>query len=90
MGVGEAIGIASGCSACLGLLLNYARDRRRDTSESQAIRDKLDYISDTARDTREDVRQISRQLNDHNARIGKMETKIEEQARRLDRLEGSR
>ena len=87
MATGEIIAIVSACIAGLALLLNLARDRRSATAESQAIRDKLDYISDTTRDTREDVRALDRKLDDHASRIGKIETKMDDHARRLDRLE---
>lgn len=87
MTVAEIVALASVCIAGLTLLLNFTRDRKGAVSESQAIRDKLDYISDTTRDTREDVRNLDRKLDDHATRIGKVETKLDDHARRLDRLE---
>lgn len=87
MTVAEIVALASVCIAGLALLLNFSRERKGDVSESQAIRDKLDYISDTTRDTREDVRALDRKLDDHATRIGKVETKLDDHARRLDRLE---
>lgn len=94
MTTGEAVSVVSMCIAGLALVLNFARDRRSAAAnrqsaaaESQAIRDKLDYISDTTRDTREDVRALDRKLDDHASRIGKIEIKMDEHTRRLDRLE---
>ncbi|MBR2681762.1 MAG: hypothetical protein IKG69_09835 [Atopobiaceae bacterium] len=87
MTVGEIVAIVSALVAGLALVLNYAKDRRGSIESSQAIRDKLDYISDTARDTREDVRALDRKLDDHASRIGKIETKVDEHSRRLERLE---
>lgn len=87
MTVAEIVSLVSVCIAGLALLLNFTRERRGAVSESQAIRDKLDYISDTTRDTREDVRALDRKLDDHATRIGKVETKLDDHARRLDRLE---
>ena len=87
MTVAEIVALASVCIAGLALLLNFSRDRKGDVSESQAIRDKLDYISDTTRDTREDVRALDRKLDDHATELGKIETKLDDHARRLDRLE---
>lgn len=87
MTVAEIVALASVCIAGLSLLLNFTRERKGSVSESQAIRDKLDYISDTTRDTREDVRALDRKLDDHATRIGKVETKLDDHARRLDRLE---
>lgn len=87
MTVAEIVALASVCIAGLALLLNFTRDRKGAVSESQAIRDKLDYISDTTRDTREDVRALDRKLDDHATELGKIETKLDDHARRLDRLE---
>lgn len=87
MTVAEIVALASVCIAGLSLLLNFSRDRKGAVSESQAIRDKLDYISDTTRDTREDVRALDRKLDDHATKLGKIETKLDDHARRLARLE---
>lgn len=87
MTVAEIVALASVCIAGLSLLLNFTRERRGSVSESQAIRDKLDYISDTTRDTREDVRALDRKLDDHATELGKIETKLDDHARRLERLE---
>lgn len=85
--VSEIVAVISAMVAGLALVLNFARDKRGEIAGSQAIRDKLDYISDTTRDTREDVRALDRKLDDHATRIGKIETNINDHARRIERLE---
>lgn len=85
--VNEIVAIVSALVAGLALVLSFARDKKGEIANTQAIRDKLDYISDTTRDTREDVRALDRKLDDHATRIGKIETKVNDHARRLDRLE---
>ena len=87
MTIGEAVAVASAVIAAIALVVGVLRDRRGEVMTSQAVRDKLDYISDTARDTREDVRALDRKLDDHSARITKMEAHIEEHDRRISRIE---
>lgn len=87
MGVSEAIAIASVAVAIFALLHNMLKDRKADVSFSQAIRDKLDYISDTTRDTREDVRALDRKLDDHAARLTRVEEKVKDHDRRIGKLE---
>ena len=71
--------------AVLGLVFTVARGRRGDVESTQAIKDKLTYISDTTRETREDVRDIKRTLDDHSARLTRLEERVDEQGRRLDK-----
>ena len=72
----------------LAVFLYARRDASRDEGGSlQAIRDKLDYISDTTRDTREDVRALDRKLDDHATRITRVEETLKDHDRRLERLE---
>lgn len=87
MATGEIIAIVSVIVAACALLLNFNKEHRTDVSDTQAIRDKLDYISDTTRDTREDVRALDRKLDDHASRITKIETKLEDHERRIERFE---
>lgn len=84
---GEALAVASAAIAAVALVTTLLRDRRGEVMTSQAVRDKLDYISDTARDTREDVRALDRKLDDHAARITKIEAKLDDHDRRIGRLE---
>lgn len=88
MTTGELVAVASAIVAALALAFNFLRDRREQVLSSQGIRDKLDYISDTARDTREDVRALDRKLDDHAARIAKVEVQVEEHGKRIDKIEG--
>jgi hypothetical protein len=70
----------------LAVFLYARRDASRgEGSTYQAIRDKLDYISDTTRDTREDVRALDRKLDDHAARLTRVEEKVKDHDRRLSK-----
>lgn len=87
MTTGETVAIVSAAIAAVALVVGLLRDRRGEVMTSQAVRDKLDYISDTARDTREDVRALDRKLDDHAARITRIEARIEDHDRRIERIE---
>ena len=70
----------------LAVFLYARRDATRsEGSTYQQIRDKLDYISDTTRDTREDVRALDRKLDDHSTRIIRIEETVKNHGERLDR-----
>ena len=87
MTAGEIVAVVSAAIAAVALVMTLLRDRRGEVMTSQAVRDKLDYISDTARDTREDVRALDRKLDDHAARITKIEARLEDHDRRIGRIE---
>ena len=64
------------------------RDRQSaHAAEQQVITDKLDSISDMSKETRDTVREMSKQLADHSRELARIETRIEEHDRRLDRLD---
>ena len=87
MTTGEIVAVVSAIVASLALVFNVLKDRRNEVLTSQGVRDKLDYISDTTRDTREDVRALDRKLDDHAARITKIETRLEDHDRRIGNIE---
>lgn len=64
------------------------RDRQAaHAAEQQVVTDKLDSISDMSRETRDTVREMSKQLADHSRELARIETRIEEHDRRLDKLD---
>ena len=73
--------------ALLALLYTLTKDRRADVSSAQAIRDKLDYISDNTRDTREDVCALDRKLDNHAERLTRIEMKVKEHDKRIENME---
>ena len=87
MNLTELVPCVTACVAVLGLVLSVARGRRNDVENTQQIKDRLTYISDTTRDTREDVRDMSRKLDDHAARLARVEEKVKDHDRRIARLE---
>ena len=85
MTITEIIPMITACVAVLGLVISLARGRRGDVETTQAIKDKLTTISDTTRDTREDVRDMSRKLDDHAARLTRVEEQVKDHERRLEK-----
>ena len=85
--ISEIVAICSVIVASLAFLFNYSKAHKGEILDSQAIRDKLDYISDTTRDTREDVRALDRKLDDHASRISKIEARVDSYEKRIERLE---
>jgi len=64
------------------------RDRQdARTAEQQLMSDKLDTIQDMSRETRDTVREMSKQLQDHSRELARIETRIEEHDRRLDKID---
>lgn len=64
------------------------RDRQAARAASQQVMtDKLDSISDMSRETRDTVRAMSKQLQDHSRELARIEARIEEHDRRLDQME---
>lgn len=87
MTTGEVVAIVSAIVAALALAFNLLKDKREQYLSSQGIRDKLDYISDNTRDTREDVRALDRKLDNHAERLTKIEMKVKEHDKRIDNME---
>lgn len=56
-------------------------------AEQQVMTDKLDSISDMSRETRDTVREMSKQLSEHSRELARIETRIEEHDRRLSAIE---
>lgn len=77
-------------TAAMALRRDLTADRDRQAAraaEQRAVADKLDSISDMSRETRDTVRKMSRQLQDHSRELARIETRIEEHDRRLDQIE---
>lgn len=77
-------------TAAMALRRDSTADRDRQAAraaEQRAVADKLDSISDMSRETRDTVRAMSRQLQDHSRELARIETRIEEHDRRLDQME---
>lgn len=56
-------------------------------AEQQVMTDKLDSIADMSKETRDTVREMSKQLSEHSRELARIETRIEEHDRRLSAIE---
>jgi len=77
-------------TAAMALRRDSTADRDRQAAraaERRAVADKLDSISDMSRETRDTVREMSSQLQDHSRELARIETRVEEHDRRLDQME---
>lgn len=80
--------------AAASLVLVLRRDGKADreerdarSAEQRGMADKLDNVLSMTKETRDTVKDISRQLNDHSRKLAKMETQLEDHGRRLTDLE---
>lgn len=90
----QLVALGSLVVAVVTVGLTLHRDKNADmesqqarAAERQIVTDKLDSISDMSRETRDTVREMSKQLSDHSRELARIETRIEEHDRRLDKLE---
>lgn len=56
-------------------------------AEQQVMTDKLDSIADMSKETRDTVREMSKQLSEHSRELARIETRIEDHDRRLAAIE---
>ena len=91
MGTGEIVGIIGLVIAALTFFANQGKGWRArneaDATRTQFLSDKIDTLTDIARDTRDDVRELDRKFDNHESRLTKVEAQLVEYGRRLERIE---
>lgn len=92
--VEQLVSLIACVTGIIMMLMSVRRDSETDrerqaahAAEQQVITDKLGSISDMSKETRDTVREMSRQLQDHSRELARIETRIEEHDRRLDQME---
>lgn len=90
----QLLSLMAGIVGVAMMLMAMRRDSQSDrdrqdarTAEQQLMSDKLDTIADMSRETRDTVREMSKQLADHSRELARIETRIEEHDRRLDKID---
>lgn len=90
----QLLSLMAGIVGVVMMLMAMRRDSQSDrdrqdarTAEQQLMSDKLDTIADMSRETRDTVREMSKQLADHSRELARIETRIEEHDRRLDKID---
>jgi len=86
MTIAELLPYVTALVAIVGLVYARLSAHRDDAAGLARIADKLDNVGDTVRDTRDDVRDIKRTLDDHGTRIARLEERVNDHGRRLDNL----
>jgi uncharacterized protein YlxW (UPF0749 family) len=90
----QLLSLLAGIVGVVMMAMAMRRDSQSDkdrqdarAAEQQLMADKLDNIADMSRETRDTVREMSKQLADHSRELARIETRIEEHDRRLDKLD---
>ena len=90
----QLLSLLAGIVGVVMMVMAMHRDQQSDrdrldarTAEQQLMSDKLDTIQDMSRETRDTVREMSKQLQDHSQELARIETRIEEHDRRLDKID---
>lgn len=91
----QLVALGSLALAVVTIALTIRRDgtteeerRAARVAEQQVMTDKLDAIADMSKETRDTVREMSKQLSEHSRELARIETRIEEHDRRLSAIEG--
>lgn len=91
MSSGEIVGVIGLVIAALTFFANQGKGWRArneaDATRTQILSDKIDTLTDIARDTRDDVRELDRKFDNHESRLTKAEALLAEYARRLEHIE---
>ena len=89
MQTGEIISIVAVLISFVALVLNSRKDTRADAAQNATIQTKLDSVKAGVDDIRVDLRTMQTSLGDHSERLARVEAKAENNAKRLDKLEGN-
>ncbi len=91
MSTSEIVAIIGLIVAALTFFFNQGKGWRArseaDAARTQLLADKIDTLTDIARDTRDDVRELDRKFDNHESRLTKAEAQLTEYGRRLDHIE---
>ena len=88
MQTGEIISIVAVLISFVALVLNSRKDTRADAAQNATIQTKLDSVKAGVDDIRVDLRTMQTSLGDHSERLARVEAKAENNAKRIDNLEG--
>lgn len=88
METGEIISIVAVLISFVALILNSRKDTRADAAQNATIQTKLDSVKAGVDDIRVDLRTMQTSLGDHSERLARVEARAENNAKRLDLLEG--
>jgi len=87
MSIHDALPYITVLIALAGFVYARIATHKSDGATLQRVADKLDAVGDTTRETRDDVRDIKRTLDDHSNRLARLEERANDHGRRLEKLE---
>lgn len=92
--VEQLVSLVACVTGIVMMLMAVRRDSESDrdrqdarTAGQQLMSDKLDSIADMSKETRDTVREMSKQLSEHSRELARIEARIEEHDRRLSAIE---
>lgn len=88
METGTIISIVSVCIAFVALLMNSKKDVKADSAAMARIETSLSTLNSGVNDIRVDLRSMRDSLADHSERLARVEARAENNAHRLDVIEG--
>lgn len=89
MEAGTIISLAAVLISLLALLLNSRKETRSDAAALARIDTSLNTLNSGVNDIRVDLRSMRDSLNDHSERLARVEARAENNAHRLDVIEGN-
>ena len=88
MQAGEIVSIAAMLISFIALILNSRKDTRADAAQNATIQTKLDSVKAGVDEIRVDLRSMQTSLSEHSERLVLVEAKVDNNSKRLDKLEG--
>ena len=84
--VEQLVSLVACVTGIVMMLMAVRRDSESDRDRQDA-RTALDSIADMSKETRDTVREMSKQLSEHSRELARIEARIEEHDRRLSAIE---
>lgn len=86
---GELFSLLAVIISCITISINIFGRSKTETKNEQWMRDKLDQLTDMSKDTNETVKAMNTKIDDHAERLARLESDNETIFRRLKRIENT-
>lgn len=88
-GWGELFSLLAVVVSCVTISINIFGRSKTETKNEQWMRDKLDQLTDMSKDTNETVKAMNTKIDNHAERLARLESDNETIFRRLKRIENT-
>ena len=85
----ELISLVAVCISFITICINMFGRSQKDAQQEQKLIDRLDTLTSTTNETRDDVKTLSSKIDDYGNRLTKAETDIQSIYRRVGRIEAT-